>query len=139
MERNIVGKPKRVAGEFLSRRGQNQVVSARKRGVDSELGSCFLNHAELAHEVVLILGQQKCEIQVAKIVKHCTAARRTTRKLAVLTFQQLHAAFAPRILVSSYDDSAFVLPEVEGRSLALRFKEQLFQRKVFIWIDAVCA
>ena len=87
MERDTVGKAERVAGKLLTCRGQNKIVSARKRGFDAELRRGFLNHAELAHEVVMFLRQQEREVQVAEIVEHSSPAARPPREFAAFAFQ----------------------------------------------------
>ncbi|MPM62962.1 hypothetical protein SDC9_109840 [bioreactor metagenome] len=138
MQRNIVRKAKRVAGEFFTRTCKHEVVPACKRCFDAKLCSGLLNDAQLAHEVVLLPWHNKSEIQVAEVMENRASAGGTAGQFPLLTLQLLHATFPPGVLVTADDDRTLVLPEIECRPFPLRLEEQLFERKVLVGIYTGC-
>ena len=131
-----VGRVVGMSGEFLS--FDCQVVTPGLFSVYTHEPACKEYHICLAGYIKKFRLRYECKIQIAHIVIYCAAPGHTSREIYSVSFDPLHTAFPPWILVFPYDDSMRILPQKQDDLIFFAGESQmLFHSKIHIRIGIV--
>jgi len=97
-----------VPGDLSTR--DHKIVAAAEFHGDSQLPDRQRDDFNLPLEIVVTLIGDEREIEVAEVVKHGAAPRRSAGQLPAVGFEPRTVAFFPGILVASDDDGRLILP-----------------------------